>query len=92
MRDLIATMVLVCVSPLAVAAAENGMPFGRITYDDLDNLGTFARANGVDLLAELDAAYEKKDTEALGRAFQFCTKFDKLDANGHYATLVRSLP
>ena len=59
---------------------DNGMPFGKISEENLDQLFAFARSKGVDLRTELEKAY-KKDTESLGRVFQFSTQFETLDQN-----------
>lgn len=59
---------------------NDGMPFGKIMDADVERLMEFARAQGVDLKAELQKAYAK-DTKALGRVFEFSLSFNTLDQN-----------
>jgi hypothetical protein len=70
---------------------ENGMPFGRITEDDLDRLCAFAKEHGLDLGREIDEVYEKSSKDALGRVFQFSMTFNRLDKNARaYGQLIYS--
>jgi hypothetical protein len=58
----------------------DGMPFGKITDSDTDQLMQFAKERGFDLSSELQKAYAK-DTNALARVFRFSLTFKSLDQN-----------
>jgi hypothetical protein len=57
-----------------------GMPFGKITDGDTDQLMQFAKERGFDLNAEFEKAYAK-DTNALALIFRFSLTFKSLDQN-----------
>jgi hypothetical protein len=61
-------------------SADDGMPFGKITDSDTDQLKQFAKEKGFDLSSELQKAYAK-DTNALARIFGFSMTFTSLDQN-----------
>ena len=54
--------------------ADDGMPFGKITDADTDQLMQFAKDKGFDLSGELEKAYAK-DTNALANVFRFSLTF-----------------
>ena len=64
----------------ALQFVNDGMPFGKITDSDIENLMEFAREQGFDLSAELQKVYTK-DTNALARVFRFSLSFKSLDQN-----------
>lgn len=91
MRFAVATALLVCLATSAFAKPKNGMPFGKITDEDVEALGAFSRSKGYDLLGDIDKAYEKKDAAALGRVFQFSTEISSLDRSGRaYGQIIYS--
>lgn len=59
---------------------SDGHPFGRVENADVEHLARFAKAEGLDLLPEMERAYEG-DASALGRFFAFSTKFKEFDDN-----------
>ena len=62
--------------------AEPGMPFGKITDNDVAQLMQFAKEKGFDLNSELEKAYaDNTDTNALARVFRFSLTFKSLDQN-----------
>jgi hypothetical protein len=67
-------------SDAASGLVDDGMPFGKITDSDLDQLRQFAKKEGVDFVAELDKAYAK-DTNALAKVFRFSLAMKSLDQN-----------
>jgi hypothetical protein len=67
-------------SDAASGLVDDGMPFGKITDSDLDQLMQYAKKEGVDLGAELDKAYAK-DMNALANVFRFSLAMKSLDQN-----------
>jgi hypothetical protein len=66
----------------ALQSAEEGMPFGKITDSDTDQLMQFAKERGFDLNSEIQKVYAKDaDTNALARVFRFSLTFKSLDKN-----------
>ena len=65
---------------ISCSFANDGMPFGKITGDDVVNLTKFAKSQGVDLGADGKKMY-KKDKEALSRIFKLSIAFKSLDQN-----------
>src|SRR5438105_1923017 len=61
-------------------SGSEGMPFGKLTEADADNLMRFAKGKGFDLNGEFQKAYAK-DSEALARVFRFSMAFRRLDQN-----------
>jgi hypothetical protein len=71
--------------------ADNGMPFGKLSERDMDNLFAFAKEHSFDLRGELIEVYEKSSKDALGRVFQFSMTFNKLDKNARtYGQIIYS--
>ena len=64
----------------ASQSVDDGMPFGKITDSDTDQLIQFAKERGFDLSSELQQAYAK-DTNALAHIFRFSLTFKSLDQN-----------
>ena len=64
----------------ASQSVDDGMPFGKITDSDSDQLVQFAKERGFDLISELQKA-DAKDTNALARIFGFSMTFKSLDQN-----------
>lgn len=58
--------------------AEEGMPFGKITESDTDQLLQFAKEKGFDLSSDLQKASAK---DALARFFRFSLTFKSFDRN-----------
>ena len=59
---------------------DDGMPFGKITDADTEQLMQFAKNRGFDMSRELQKAYAK-DTNALAGVFRFSLTFQSLDQN-----------
>lgn len=65
----------------AFAAFDDAIPPGGIAATDIDNLNTFAKTKGFDLVAELGKVYENNDSAALSRVFKFSAEFSAFDVN-----------
>ena len=74
------TWIVFSFSIVACSMVDVGMPFGKITDDDMVHLTEFAKKQGMDLGAEAKKAYAK-DKQALARVFELSLSFDKLDRN-----------
>jgi hypothetical protein len=76
----------------ASQSVDDGMPFGKITDNDTDQLMQFAKERGFDLNSELQKAYAKDvGTNALGRIFRFSLTFKNLDKNARtYGQMIYS--
>lgn len=72
-------LLAIAIAPIAYAQ-DDGMPFGRISSADVDNLYAFAKSSNLDLEAELKQAY-KRDLVALGKVFSFSLRLHTLDTN-----------
>jgi hypothetical protein len=70
---------------------NDGRPFGPVTEQDVENLSLLARSGGLDLVAEVKAIYDSKNTESFAKVFRFSLHFDKLDRNARaYGTILYS--
>lgn len=81
MKFVIAGIIFLSLTTSAFAAADDGMPFGDITDANFESFTVFAKSKGLDVDEEMAKIYAQKDVVALGRVFQFSTKFSKLDMN-----------
>ncbi len=59
---------------------DSGMPFGKITDEDIDQLFAYADRKGEDLKSDCNKMYSD-DSEALGRVFRFSLQFGDLGRN-----------
>ncbi len=68
--------------------ALHGMPFGKVTDEDVDRLAEFAKARNCDLVKDLDLALGR-DEAALARVFTFSREFTSFDPNARvYAQVI----
>ncbi len=80
------SLVFLVLTPMIVAVDaaaqswDDGMPFGEISDDDVNQLMQFAKEQGFDLSSEFQKAYAK-DVDALARVFTFSLTFKDLDQN-----------
>jgi hypothetical protein len=58
---------------------DDGLPYGRVSAEDVDQLDAYARAQGVQLLDDLNKAYRERDAAALSRVFHFAGHFETFD-------------
>jgi hypothetical protein len=81
---------LIMLAGIARAVSNEGMPFGSVTEQDVENLNQFAKGKGLDLVAEVKAV-DGHNEEALAKIFRFSLQFDKLDQNARtYGQIIYS--
>ncbi len=90
MKILVLLIVSIVTSSLVQGKLSDGEPYGNIKEADVERLAAFAKKQGVDLNAEMEAVYNK-DAAALARVFRLSILFTQLDLNARiYGQIIYS--
>jgi hypothetical protein len=70
---------VLCLACSTFATTDYSMPFGDITDANIEELRTYGKAKGLDIIGDIEDVYRKNDLTALGRVFQFSNKLSDFD-------------